>query len=111
MRGLNKQKKFKEKLPNNPHDLNERFSCNLDKAKCMPEKCISCKSSDWIEEIVLVESTEAKDSEDSSNYTNSEGSEDIGSENDAAEVTVANNRRKNYQSYDSNQFQSCNWNV
>ena len=86
MTGLNKQKKFKEKLVINPYDLNERFSCNLDEAKCMPEKCISCKSSDWIDEIVLVESTEAKDSEDSSNYANSAGSEGTGSENDAAEV-------------------------
>ena len=42
VRGMNKQKKFKEDLPNNPHDLVERFSCNSDDAECMLEKCISC---------------------------------------------------------------------
>ena len=42
VRGMNKQKKFKENLPNNPHDLVERFSCNSDDAECMLEKCISC---------------------------------------------------------------------
>ena len=37
-RGLNKQtqkQKIKEKLPNNQHDLVERFSCNSDEAECM----------------------------------------------------------------------------
>ena len=53
----------------------------------MLEKCISCKSSDLIHQIVLVESTEAKDWEYSSNFVKSEDSEDIESENDAAEVT------------------------
>ena len=42
VRGMNKQKKFKENLPNNPDDLVERFSCNSDDAECMLEKCISC---------------------------------------------------------------------
>ena len=60
MTGLNNEKKFKEKLPNNPHDLVERFSCNSDKAEYMLEKCISCKSSDLIDQIVPVETSEAK---------------------------------------------------
>ena len=74
-RGLNKQtkkQKIKEKLPNNQHDLVERFSCNSDEAECMLEKRISCKSSDLIDQIVLVESSEAKGSEDSSDSVNSE---------------------------------------
>ena len=60
MRGLNNENKFKEKLPNNPHDLAERFSCNSDKVEYMLEKCISCKSSDLIDQIVPVETSEAK---------------------------------------------------
>ena len=36
------------------------------------EKCISCKSSDLIDQIVIVESSEAKGSEDSSDSVNSE---------------------------------------
>ena len=89
VRGLNKQKKFKEKLPNNPHDLNQRFSCNSDEEECMLEKCISCKSSDLIDQIVVVESSEVRDSEDSSNPVNfdPEDPEDIESENNAAKVT------------------------
>ena len=86
MRKLNK-KKFKEKLPNNPHDLVESFRCYSDEAECMLEKCISCKSSDLIDEKVIVESSEAKDSKNSSNFVNSDDSEDIEFENDAAEVT------------------------
>ena len=42
-RGLNKQtkkQKIKEKLPNNQHDLVERFSCNSDEAECMLEKSL-----------------------------------------------------------------------
>ena len=61
MSGLNKQKKFKEKLPNKPHDLAAKFSCNSGETECVLEKCISCKSSDLIDQIVLVESSEAKD--------------------------------------------------
>ena len=87
MRKLNKKKKFKEKLPNNPHDLVESFRCYSDEAECMLEKCISCKSSDLTDEKVIVESSEAKDSKNSSNFVNSDDSEDIEFENDAAEVT------------------------
>ena len=43
------KQKFKEKLPNNPHDLVERFSCNSNETECIFEKCISCKSSDLID--------------------------------------------------------------
>ena len=63
VRGLNKQKKFnKKELPNNPYNLAERFSCISDVAECMLEKCISCKLFDLIDQIVLVELPEAKDS-------------------------------------------------
>ena len=38
-KGLNKLKrKFEERLPNNPHDLVEKFSCDSDKVECMLEK-------------------------------------------------------------------------
>ena len=55
----------------------------------MLEKCISCKSSDLIDQIVVVESSEVRDSEDSSNPVNfdPEDPEDIESENNAAKVT------------------------
>ena len=55
----------------------------------MLEKCISCKSSDLIDQIVVIESSEVRDSEDSSNPVNfdPEDPEDIASENNAAKVT------------------------
>ena len=71
----------------------------------MLEKCIFCNSSGLIEQIVLVESSEARDSEDSSDSVNSEDSKDIESENDAAEVKfyrwqTIDKKTKKYQSYD-----------
>ena len=54
---LNKLKrKFKKRLPNNPHDLVEKFSCDSDTAVCMLENSASCKSSSIIDHLVVEES-------------------------------------------------------
>ena len=84
---LNKLKrKFKERLPNNPHDLVEKFSCDSDKAVCMLEKSASCKSSSIIDHLVVEESLENEESKDSSEYDSSRDCEDGEFEVDSAEV-------------------------
>ena len=84
---LNKLKrKFKERLPNNPHDLVEKFSCDSDKAVCMLERSASCKSSSIIDHLVVEESLENEESKDSSEYDSSRDSEDSEFEIDSAEV-------------------------
>ena len=86
-KGLNKSKrKFKkERLPNNPHDPVEKFSCDSDKAVCMLEKCTPCKSYSI---IVVEESLEDEESKDSSEYDSSCDSEDSKFEIDTTEVVL-----------------------
>ena len=75
-KGLNKlKKKFKERLPNKPQDLVEKFSCDSDKAVCMLEKCASCKSSVMIDQLVVEESLEDEDCKISSESDSSRDSE------------------------------------
>ena len=86
---LNKLKrKFKERLPNNPYDLVEKFSCDSDKAVCMLEKSASCKSSSIIDHLVVEESLENEESKGSSEYDSSRDSEDSEFEIDTAEVVL-----------------------
>ena len=86
-KGLNELKReFKERLPNNPHDLVEKFSCDSDKAECMLEKCASCKSSVMIDQRLVEEALEDEDSKDSSESDSSRDSEDSESESDITEV-------------------------
>ena len=52
-KGLNKLKrKLKTRLPTNPHDLVETFSCDSDEAACMLEKCSWCQSSKIIDQLI-----------------------------------------------------------
>ena len=52
-KGLNELKrKLKTRLPTNPHDLVETFSCDSDEAACMLEKCSSCQSSKIIDQLI-----------------------------------------------------------
>ena len=80
------KREFKERLPNNPHDLVEKFSCDSDKAECMLEKCASCKSSVMIDQRLVEEALEDEDSKDSSESDSSRDSEDSESESDITEV-------------------------
>ena len=54
----------------------------------MHEKCTVFNSSDLIDQIVLVESSEAKESLDSRNSVNSKDSDDIESKNNVVEVML-----------------------
>ena len=52
-KGLNKLKrKLKTRLPTNPYDLVETFSCDSDEVVCMLEKCSSCQSSKIIDQLI-----------------------------------------------------------
>ena len=88
-KGLNKlEETFKERLPNNPHNLVKTFSCDSDNAKCMVEKCTSCKSSVMIDQLVAEKSLEDEDSKHSSEPDSSHDSQDSESESDTTEVVL-----------------------
>ena len=84
-KGLNSQRrKLKGKLPTNPHELIEMFSCNSDEADCMLENCCMCKSSKLIDELIVDHPSESESSEESNSSDGSSVSNDPNDSEDQA---------------------------
>ena len=78
----NRKRNFREKFPTKSHDVLEKFSYNSDEGNCMLENCSLCLSSEAIDDMKLVCSSDTdSSSENDSSGENSYGSSEENSDN------------------------------